>query len=191
MADPVAKPKRCPTWFVNGMDVGKVRPARSASDEVVYYEWRNEAGLRDHKGSPACREWTVVEGVYRHTRDEWYKDGVLHRPDGPAIESWWIHLESALRTKRERKWYTHGKLDRVGGPAFLEWEEGVLVCRGWYRNGERIPPHMIKVCVTRIIRFMKACIGNRVKRKQAVAESIWEAGGIVWPGLLDLILPCK
>ncbi len=54
---------------------------------------------------------------------KWFKNGDLHREDGPAIE--W-----ADGTKI---WYVDGKLHREDGPA-IEYASG---SKEWYRNGSR------------------------------------------------------
>jgi hypothetical protein len=54
----------------------------------------------------------------------WYRDGKLHREDGPAIE--WADCY--------RAWYRDGKLHREDGPA-IEWP---TVYRAWYRDGKFI-----------------------------------------------------
>ena len=54
----------------------------------------------------------------------WYKDGILHREDGPAIVY-------AVGTKY---WFINGKLHRVDGPA-IEWTDGTKM---WYLDGEQI-----------------------------------------------------
>ena len=52
----------------------------------------------------------------------WYKNGQLHRLDGPAIE----HADGW------RTWYQHGWLHREDGPA-VERENGT---REWILNGK-------------------------------------------------------
>jgi hypothetical protein len=52
----------------------------------------------------------------------WYKDGKLHREDGPAID----HNDGY------REWWVDGKLHRIDGPA-IEYEDGD---RYWYINGK-------------------------------------------------------
>ena len=53
----------------------------------------------------------------------WYKNGNLHREDGPAIE--WID--------GSKFWYKNDKLHREDGPA-LEYSDGK---KCWYKEGER------------------------------------------------------
>jgi len=52
----------------------------------------------------------------------WYRDGRLHREDGPAIE----------RSGGTCLWYRDGRLHREDGPA-IERSDGT---REWYRDGE-------------------------------------------------------
>ena len=54
----------------------------------------------------------------------WYKDGVLHREDGPAVE-----YEDG-----DKAWYKNGIIHRDDGPA-LEYLEGI---KKWYLNGEEL-----------------------------------------------------
>jgi hypothetical protein len=74
-----------------------------------------------------------------------YRDKILHRIDGPAVEDvdgakyWYIDgklhrtggptIEWADGTKY---WYIEGKKHRIGGPA-IEWADGG---RSWYIGGE-------------------------------------------------------
>lgn len=52
----------------------------------------------------------------------WYKNGKLHREDGPAIE----------RADGTKYWYQHGEYHREDGPAV----EGADGTKYWYKNGE-------------------------------------------------------
>ena len=51
----------------------------------------------------------------------WYKEGNLHREDGPAVEN----------SHGTKKWYKEGKLHRADGPA-CEWADED---RDWYLEG--------------------------------------------------------
>ena len=55
----------------------------------------------------------------------WWRDGVRHREDGPAIES----------AGGRREWYRAGKLHRDDGPA-VESADGY---REWWRDGVQLP----------------------------------------------------
>ncbi len=54
----------------------------------------------------------------------WFKDGELHRDDGPAIE---------VKRSFVKKWYRHGQLHRDDGPAVIYPSFSV-----WYRDGKFI-----------------------------------------------------
>jgi predicted lipoprotein with Yx(FWY)xxD motif len=54
----------------------------------------------------------------------WYRDGLLHREDGPALE-----LPDGTR-----RWYRNGQLHREDGPA-VERHDGT---REWWVDGKRI-----------------------------------------------------
>ena len=53
---------------------------------------------------------------------EWYKNGLLHREDGPAV----------VKADGTKEWYLNGKFHRVDGPAI----ERVNGDREWYRHGQ-------------------------------------------------------
>ena len=65
------------------------------------------------------RDGLVVDALGNKT---WYKDDLLHREGGPAIE----------RVDGSKYWFKNGKLHREDGPA-AERADG-LMC--WYFNGE-------------------------------------------------------
>lgn len=52
----------------------------------------------------------------------WYKDGIIHREDGPAI----------IYTSGRKEWLQNGFLHREGGPA-IESESG---SKFWILNGK-------------------------------------------------------
>ena len=67
----------------------------------------------------------------------WYKDGLLHRVDGPAkkspfdvFEEWWfegrLHRTDgpAVITPLTQAWFLNGKRHRIGGPAVLSPKSG-------------------------------------------------------------------
>ena len=76
----------------------------------------------------------------------WYKDGLLHREDGPAIErangdkSWYLndllHREdgpAVIGANGLQYWYFNGELHREDGPAWI----GADDTQCWYLNGQR------------------------------------------------------
>jgi hypothetical protein len=66
------------------------------------------------------KEYTVK--VYDDGHKVWYRNGNLHREDGPAVE--WVD--------GNKSWYLNGNLHREDGPA-IEYANGSKV---WYLNGE-------------------------------------------------------
>lgn len=88
----------------------------------------------------------VKNGRYELTdKIEWYRNGLLHREDGPAVEyfsgtKFWyldevLHRESGPAIEYEngtKHWYIYGKHHREDGPA-IEFEDGG---KHWYLNGE-------------------------------------------------------
>lgn len=78
----------------------------------------------------------------------WYRQGVLHRDNGPAVECpngeqrWFQsgreHRENGpaiVRPNGSRQWFRDGKLHREDGPAV----DGPDGAKKWYLNGEPWP----------------------------------------------------
>ena len=63
----------------------------------------------------------MVDIIRRGSKLEYYKDGVLHREDGPAV----------IYDNGINYWYKFGKIHREDGPA-VDWTNGEY---SWYRNG--------------------------------------------------------
>ena len=63
----------------------------------------------------------MVDVIRRGNRIEYYKDGLLHREDGPAI----------IYDSGVSYWYKFGKIHRDDGPA-VDWGNGEC---SWYRKG--------------------------------------------------------
>ena len=87
-------------------------------------------------------EYTVK--VYDDGDKLWYKNGKLHREDGPAVErngtkEWWVngklHREDgpALELNSTKEWWVNGKRHREDGPA-VEWANGT---KKWWVNGKQ------------------------------------------------------
>lgn len=87
-------------------------------------------------------------------KKEWYKNGKLHREDGPAIvedwrKEWYIdgklHRENDLpallridyfdNSIDRSEWWVNGKLHRIGKPAIISYENSKDVER-YYENGK-------------------------------------------------------
>jgi hypothetical protein len=65
-------------------------------------------------------ETTADRTVYR-------RNGLVHRDDGPAIDS----------PGRIQEWYEKDKLHRIGGPAVIYWN-GPLFCGSrWFYRGKQ------------------------------------------------------
>src|SRR5438105_15551798 len=72
-------------------------------------------------GTPMAKRNGMIE--YPDGRKAWYRDGQLHRDDGPAIED----------PSGRKAWYRDGQLHRDDGPA-VEDPSGY---KEWYRDGQR------------------------------------------------------
>jgi hypothetical protein len=59
---------------------------------------------------------------YPNGTKRWFKDGQLHRDDGPAVE----------HKSGDRSWFKNGQRHREDGPA-IEWANGY---RSWYKDGK-------------------------------------------------------
>jgi len=79
-------------------------------------------------------------------RTEWYKNGLLDREDGPAIEykngvqEWYKNGKphnpngpAVVFQNGDKVWYKNGLLDREDGPA-IEYKNGV---KEWWIEGQR------------------------------------------------------
>lgn len=87
-----------------------------------------------HREDPSWAVWlaTFVPDLGDAERDElreltgartWWRDGRLHRDDGPAVE----------RPDGRREWWRDGQRHRADGPA-IECADGY---RSWYLDGQR------------------------------------------------------
>lgn len=92
-----------------------------------------------------CKDKITFKYNIKTQTMEWYKNGNLHRDNGPAVEfangykEWYkngkLHREdgSAIEYSDGRKyWYINGKLHRDNGPA-IEYTDGD---KFWYKNGQ-------------------------------------------------------
>jgi hypothetical protein len=102
----------------------------------------------------------------------WYKDGKLHRTDGPAVE--W-----ALGSKF---WYQNSKLHRDDGPA-VEYTNGDMV---WYQHGKK---HRIDGPAAKCDSKLEWWINYRQLTPAEFAATvldketaiIWKMSGYCWP----------
>lgn len=94
----------------------------------------------------------------------WYKEGKLHRDDGPAVE--W--------TNGDEEWYKEGKLHREDGPAG-EYQSGV---KEWWLEGEycnnKIPSNSIILDTYKDQRYQKIIFYKVLTSEKVVTIPIWE-----------------
>lgn len=83
-------------------------------------------GLPHKIGGPA-----LITRIGRYYEEWWYKNGKLHRMDGPA----YVVIDRITGVTKEERWYCCGYLHRIGAPAVqisngdYEWRErGQLHC---------------------------------------------------------------
>ncbi len=78
------------------------------------------------KDKPVCR-------AHANGNKSWYRNGYLHREDGPAM----------VISDGTQYWCLNGKLHREDGPA-VEYSDGGKV---WYKNGEPYIPSAHEVII--------------------------------------------
>jgi hypothetical protein len=86
---------------------------------------QREIILKEYESKEEKTKDKSILGIKTRTfpdKKEWYKDGHLHRLDGPAIE--WA--------SGSEEWYKDGELHRLDGPA-QEFTSGT---KHWYQDGE-------------------------------------------------------
>ena len=73
------------------------------------------------------------------TREEWQKDGVFDRANGPAVIE---HDAATGQVVTYGGWYKGGKLDRADGPAIIEHDAatGTLTREEWWKDGKKFEP---------------------------------------------------
>ena len=80
--------------------------------------FNSESQLTNYKGKP----FTGIEKDHFSRETAYYKNGILHREDGPAL----VECDGSL------EWYQHGQLHRVNGPAV----EDVDGTKEWWQYGQ-------------------------------------------------------
>lgn len=88
--------------------------------------------------------------VFSNGDKYWYKNGELHREDGPAreyangIKAWWVDGKRhridgpAVEDKNfGNSWYIKGKLHRIDGPAYEPCSGGYYGEKEWWVDGEK------------------------------------------------------
>lgn len=64
--------------------------------------------------------------------EKWVLNGVLHRENGPAYQSW-----NKNGQKKSEYWLLDGELHRENGPACQSWyEDGQKKYENWWLNGK-------------------------------------------------------
>ena len=97
----------------------------------------------DGDDKSCCRTIKILELLNGNYDNYWFKDGKLHREDGPAVENrdykaWYLngllHREDgpAVEDDGRKIWYLNNLLHREDGPAI---EEGDF--KEWWINGIR------------------------------------------------------
>jgi hypothetical protein len=71
----------------------------------------------------------------------WYKDGLLHREDGPAVEG----------PFGQKYWLQHGEFHREDGPAVI-WPNGA---QEWYLKGIQYTKEEFKIITTTTTKKLK------------------------------------
>ena len=114
----------CPNWYYTGSFkrfFAKVKVCGNICDD---YE-------NEELGIVLTDSLEVIEflnGHYESNESHFYfKDGLLHREDGPAYK---------LRDDGEEHWCIDGLYHRIDGPAITTIESGSY----WYIDGKRIEP---------------------------------------------------
>jgi hypothetical protein len=122
----------------------------AASAELLMFVDKINKTLNNYTITSKNQVLTFANGTFsgyvnRETDLFWYKDSVLHREDGPAIESsdgtkiWWQNGErhrvngpAVELSDGTYKWYQNGQLHRKGGPA-VQYADGT---REWWENNQ-------------------------------------------------------
>lgn len=69
--------------------------------------------------------------IVKNGSEQWYKDDLLHREDGPA------YIKNYPNGERVVKYYIEGVQHREDGPADIQYNEnGNVEIEEWYKNGD-------------------------------------------------------
>jgi len=85
--------------------------------------WLDDFHLLDRENGPAL--------IYPDGTEQWWKSGMLHRLDGPAVRERWYHDSSSCSMTQE--WFVKGKCHRIDGPA-VAFPDG---SEEWWIEGKR------------------------------------------------------
>lgn len=106
-------------WYKNGVMYNEIIPVVFDSDDI------RPQVIQIPIPAPLLEEVPLIKNVSITTPagvQTWYKDGVIHREDGPAIEY----------PNGAQAWIQNGKLHRLDGPALIPIKDP----GSWYRNGK-------------------------------------------------------
>lgn len=107
-------------------DLGGDWVLRTTLHPIDDAEEAKQSGLLHSLVMPAL----VLEGDQTR-KEEWYRQGVLHREQGPASIG-----EDQRTGTREEAWYRQGELDRENGPAFVVDHGSEGRRERWYERGQ-------------------------------------------------------
>lgn len=99
---------------------------------IIYQAWHNDGKLNslmisgDNKNIILPAEIDIENDTYKEC---YYKNGLLHREDGPAII---IKKNNKLICQ---KYYIDGKLNNNNGPAIIEYDNDIITKKSFYRDG--------------------------------------------------------
>ncbi|WP_038456961.1 hypothetical protein [Paraburkholderia xenovorans] len=102
---------------------------------------------QDHENKVENGKTIDERGVER-----WFRDGLLHRDDGPA----------KIFPDGSKCWYSHGKPHREDGAAFEVYRHGELI-EEHYVHGKWIRPDMMKAVISLNLMIKAKPSKNKVK----------------------------
>lgn len=139
---PSYQPKQAFSYSISGLNAYRCYGYVVSKQTSGAMEYRGVYYLPHRDNGPA---YEYADGSYKY-----YRDGKVHRDDGPAIfwaksQQYKYFIEGvltrrggpAILTPTCEYWYQNGKLHRDDGPAFVERENGV-VRQEYYHNGVEV-----------------------------------------------------
>ena len=113
-------------------------------DQKLHRENGPAVIVYNEDGSTTEKKWYIhgeLRRILEHSFDEdsdswydtWYKNGEIHRDDGPALTQ---KVEILSYKSNLEAWYQNGKLHREDGPAEVSSDEDDELLQKWYQNGE-------------------------------------------------------
>jgi hypothetical protein len=118
----------------------KRRDASSIRPAVRHFVWRFASGTTEemyyregrlHREDGPADVWRSVDGLT--TVEKYYREGRLHREDGPALV--WCYANGSTM----EQYYRNGELHREDGPAVVKRYANVLSQKFAYKSGRRFP----------------------------------------------------